>query len=168
MIPREIIDEIVYRNEIDQVIGSYVTLKRAGSNYNGLCPFHNEKTPSFTVFPATKSFYCFGCGAGGDVISFIMREENLDYVGAVEHLAARAGISIPVEDAPPIEVAAPAKPAVTLEQIQKKATQIAAGSAEKKAKLRGIVNQYAPKVTDLPEGCWAAVWDALCALESEA
>ena len=98
MIAREIIDEIVYRNEIDQVIGSYVTLKRAGSNYNGLCPFHNEKTPSFTVFPATRSFYCFGCGAGGDVISFIMREENLDYVGALEHLAARAGITIPPED----------------------------------------------------------------------
>ncbi len=95
MISRDIIDEIVYRNDIEQVIGSYVTLKRAGSNMNGLCPFHNEKTPSFTVFPATKSFYCFGCGAGGDVISFIMREENLDYVDALEFLAARAGITIP-------------------------------------------------------------------------
>lgn len=97
-ISREIIDEIVFRNDIEQVIGSYVTLKRAGSNWNGLCPFHNEKTPSFTVFPATKSFYCFGCGAGGDVVSFIMREENLDYVGALEHLAARAGIVIPADD----------------------------------------------------------------------
>lgn len=98
MISRQIIDEIVFRNEIEQVIGNYVTLKRAGSNLNGLCPFHNEKTPSFTVFPATKSFYCFGCGAGGDVISFIMREENLDYVGALEFLAARAGITIPQEN----------------------------------------------------------------------
>ena len=94
MIPRAIIDEIIFRNDIEQIIGSYVTLKRAGSNLNGLCPFHSEKTPSFTVFPATKSFYCFGCGAGGDVVSFIMREENLDYVGALEHLAARAGITI--------------------------------------------------------------------------
>ena len=94
MIDRQVIDEIVYRNDIEQVIGSYVTLKRAGSNLNGLCPFHSEKTPSFTVFPATKSFYCFGCGAGGDVITFIMKEENLDYRGAVEHLAARAGIAI--------------------------------------------------------------------------
>ena len=94
MISRDVIDEIVYRNDIEQVIGSYVTLKRAGSNLNGLCPFHSEKTPSFTVFPATKSFYCFGCGAGGDVITFIMKEENLDYVGALEHLAARAGIAI--------------------------------------------------------------------------
>lgn len=100
-IAREIIDEIVFRNDIEQVIGSYVTLKRAGSNWNGLCPFHNEKTPSFTVFPATKSFYCFGCGAGGDVVSFIMREENLDYVGALEHLAARAGISIPTDPSEP-------------------------------------------------------------------
>ncbi len=94
MIPRAIIDEIIFRNDIEQIIGSYVTLKRAGSNLNGLCPFHSEKTPSFTVFPATKSFYCFGCGAGGDVVSFIMREENLDYIGALEHLAARAGITI--------------------------------------------------------------------------
>lgn len=94
MIPRAIIDEIIFRNDIEHIIGSYVTLKRAGSNLNGLCPFHSEKTPSFTVFPATKSFYCFGCGAGGDVVSFIMREENLDYVGALEHLAARAGITI--------------------------------------------------------------------------
>ncbi len=95
MIPREIIDEIVYRNDIEQVISTYVTLKRAGSNLNGLCPFHSEKTPSFTVFPATKSFYCFGCGAGGDVISFTMRAENLGYGDALELLAQKAGISIP-------------------------------------------------------------------------
>ncbi len=100
MIPREIIDEIRYRCDIEDVIGSYVTLKRAGSNRNGLCPFHGEKTPSFTVFPNTKSFYCFGCGAGGDVITFIQKMENLDYVGALEFLAARAGISIPNDAAP--------------------------------------------------------------------
>ena len=98
MIPREIIDEIVFRNDIETVIGSYVTLKRAGSNYQAPCPFHSERTPSFTVFTATKSFYCFGCGAGGDVISFVMRAENVDYVEAVKILADRAGISIP-EDA---------------------------------------------------------------------
>ncbi len=100
MIPREIIDEIRYRCDIEDVIGSYVTLKRAGSNRNGLCPFHGEKTPSFTVFPGTKSFYCFGCGAGGDVITFIQKIENLDYVGSLEFLAARAGISIPNDAAP--------------------------------------------------------------------
>lgn len=99
-IPREIIDEIIQRNDIEQVIGSYVTLKRAGSNLNGLCPFHNEKTPSFTVFPATKSFYCFGCGAGGDVITFVMRTENLDYRSALDVLARRAGITIPEDEDP--------------------------------------------------------------------
>ena len=109
MIPREIIDEIVFRSDIEQVIGSYVTLKRAGSNYNGLCPFHSEKTPSFTVFPATKSFYCFGCGAGGDVISFTMRAENLDYVGAVELLAQRAGISLPEDDSSAVDRGVPRK-----------------------------------------------------------
>ena len=88
---------------MEQVIGSYVTLKRAGSNFNGLCPFHSEKTPSFTVFPNTQSFYCFGCSAGGDVISFIMRAEHLDYVAAVELLAARAGIEIPKDGKAPAE-----------------------------------------------------------------
>ncbi|MBO7309885.1 MAG: DNA primase, partial [Clostridia bacterium] len=95
MIPREIIDEIVSRNDIENVIGSYVTLKRAGSNYQSPCPFHSERTPSFTVFPATRSFYCFGCGAGGDAITFVMRAENVDYVDAIKILADRAGISIP-------------------------------------------------------------------------
>ena len=95
MIAREIIDDIVARNDIESVISSYVTLKRAGSNMNGLCPFHSERTPSFTVFPNTQSFYCFGCNAGGSVITFIEKAENLDYVGAVEFLAARAGVSIP-------------------------------------------------------------------------
>lgn len=99
MIPKDIIEEIRYRCDIEEVIGSYVTLKRAGSNRNGLCPFHSEKTPSFTVFPATKSFYCFGCGAGGDVITFTQKIENLDYVGALEVLAKRAGIALPQDDA---------------------------------------------------------------------
>ena len=95
MIAREIIDDIVARSDIEQIIGSYVTLKRAGNNLKGLCPFHSERTPSFTVYPNNQSFYCFGCSAGGSVISFIQRAENLDYVGAVEFLAARAGVSIP-------------------------------------------------------------------------
>lgn len=88
------IEEVKNRNGLEEVIGKYLTLKRAGSNIVGLCPFHNEKSPSFTVFPATRSFYCFGCGAGGDVISFIMRAENLDYRDAVEYLAKMAGIPL--------------------------------------------------------------------------
>ena len=95
MVPPEIIEEIKYRCDIEEVISSYVPLKRAGSNLNGRCPFHSERTPSFTVFPATRSFYCFGCGAGGDVVTFIMKRENIDYVSALEMLAARAGIQIP-------------------------------------------------------------------------
>ena len=84
LIPREVIEDVRNRNDIVDVISSYVNLKRAGSNYQGLCPFHNEKTPSFTVFSATQSFHCFGCGAGGDAISFVMRSENLEYVPAVD------------------------------------------------------------------------------------
>jgi len=95
VIPRSVIDEVVRRSDIVQVIGMYVQLKRAGSNWNGLCPFHSEKSPSFTVFPGTDSFYCFGCGAGGDVITFIKKSENLDYVDAVRLLADRAGIEVP-------------------------------------------------------------------------
>ncbi len=95
MISKEIIEEIKYRNDIEDVISAYVSLKRAGGNSLGLCPFHSEKTPSFTVFKGNDNFYCFGCGAGGDVITFIMKAENLDYVGALEFLAKRAGITIP-------------------------------------------------------------------------
>lgn len=90
-----IIEDIKARNDIEHVISSYINLKRAGSNFNGLCPFHSEKTPSFTVFPSTQSFYCFGCGAGGDAITFVMRMENLDYISAVRALAERSGITIP-------------------------------------------------------------------------
>ena len=97
-IPREVIEDVRNRNDIVDVISSYVNLKRAGSNYNGLCPYHNEKTPSFTVFPATQSFYCFGCGAGGDSISFIMKAENLEYIPAVEFLARRVGINLSYSD----------------------------------------------------------------------
>jgi len=100
VIDHRIIEEIKFRNNIEDVISSYVTLKRAGSNMNGLCPFHSEKTPSFTVFTSSQNFYCFGCGAGGDVITFIMRAENLEYPDAVEFLAKRVGIEIPRDNEP--------------------------------------------------------------------
>lgn len=93
--PREWIDSVRERSDIVELIGSYVTLRRAGSNYTGLCPFHSERTPSFTVFPDTQSFFCFGCEAGGDAFTFVMRFENLEYPEAVEFLAKRAGIQIP-------------------------------------------------------------------------
>ncbi len=94
MISRETIEEILIRTDIESLIGAYVSLKRAGSNLKGLCPFHSEKSPSFTVYPSSNSFYCFGCGAGGDQISFTMKAEHLDYPDAVSFLAKRAGITI--------------------------------------------------------------------------
>lgn len=89
------LEELRDRNDIESVISSYVPLKRQGKILKGLCPFHNEKTPSFTVYPDTKSFYCFGCGAGGEVITFIRRIENLDFIESVKFLADRAGMQMP-------------------------------------------------------------------------
>lgn len=95
MIPREIVEEVLSRTDIHALISGYVTLRRAGSNSVGLCPFHSEKSPSFTVFHGSNSFYCFGCGAGGDAITFVRRMENLEYEDAVERLAKQAGIRLP-------------------------------------------------------------------------
>ena len=94
-LPPEFLSELKYRNDIESVVGSYVNLRRRGSNLVGLCPFHNEKTPSFTLYPENGSYYCFGCGAGGDVITFIRAIENLDYMEAVRFLADRAGMQVP-------------------------------------------------------------------------
>ena len=95
MIDNQIIEEIKSRNDIVDVISSYTALKRAGSNMQGLCPFHSEKTPSFTVFTANQNYYCFGCVAGGDVITFVRQIENLEYMPALEFLAKRVGITLP-------------------------------------------------------------------------
>ena len=81
MISKETIEQVLMRNDIETLIGSYIPLKRAGSNFNGSCPFHSEKTPSFTVFPATQSFYCFGCGKGGDVFTFVQLYQHCDEGG---------------------------------------------------------------------------------------
>lgn len=83
------------RNRIEDVVSTYVNLKHTGSNYSGLCPFHSEKTPSFFVSPSRSTFHCFGCGAGGDVITFVMRAENLDYISALESLCRRVGMEMP-------------------------------------------------------------------------
>ncbi len=91
------LQELKYRTDIEDIISTYVTLKRRGSTAVGLCPFHNEKTPSFTVYPETQSFYCFGCGAGGDAVSFLRKIENLDYTDAVKALAERAGMQMPAD-----------------------------------------------------------------------
>lgn len=89
------LQELRYKIDIEDIVSSYVSLKRHGSLFKGLCPFHNEKTPSFTVYPETQSFYCFGCGAGGDAVSFIKRIENIDYIDALKYLCDRYGMQMP-------------------------------------------------------------------------
>jgi len=98
-IPREFIERLSESVDIAELIGGYVTLKRSGSQYKGLCPFHSEKTPSFTVYPESRSYYCFGCQNGGDAIAFIRNIERLDYVEAVKKLAAHAGMEVPEDGA---------------------------------------------------------------------
>src|SRR3954452_5563081 len=93
-IPTHNIEQIDAANDIVEVVGSYFPLKRAGSTYKALCPFHQEKTPSFTVSPQRQSFHCFGCGAGGSVFRFVMDYEPLDFPAAVKKLAQRVGIPV--------------------------------------------------------------------------
>lgn len=93
--PDSFLQELKLRSDITEIASSYINLKRHGRNMVGLCPFHGEKTPSFNIYTESGSFYCFGCGAGGDVITFIMKIENLDYVEAVKFLAQRAGMEMP-------------------------------------------------------------------------
>ena len=94
-LPEDFLDELRSKNDITSVISMYANLKKRGRNYVCKCPFHNDSTPSFTVYPDTESFYCFGCAAGGDVIGFIMRAEQLVYIDAVKYLAQRAGMQMP-------------------------------------------------------------------------
>lgn len=89
------IQQLKQYSDIERIISGYVPLSRKGRNLSGLCPFHSEKTPSFFVYPQTQSFYCFGCGAGGDVITFIRRIENLEYMEAVRFLAEKCGLTVP-------------------------------------------------------------------------
>ena len=97
-VPQEILDEIVARCDIVSVVNEYVPLKRKGSNYQGLCPFHNEKTPSFSVSPGKQIFHCFGCGKGGNVFRFIMDIEGVSFLEAVERLAKRANVTLPEKE----------------------------------------------------------------------
>ena len=95
--PQSFLDELIARSDIVDVIGSYVQLQRKGANLFGLCPFHSEKTGSFSVSPDKQIYYCFGCKRGGGVVNFIMEEENLSFPDAVRFLAKRAGMEVPEE-----------------------------------------------------------------------
>lgn len=93
--PDELIEEVRLRNDIVDVVGSYVKIQKKGSSYFGLCPFHSEKSPSFSVSQSKQMYYCFGCGAGGNVISFVMNYENFTFQEAVKYLADRSGVKLP-------------------------------------------------------------------------
>ena len=98
LIPQSFIDDLLNRSDIVEVIGARIQLKKAGKNYTARCPFHNEKTPSFSVSPDKQFYYCFGCGAGGNALGFIMDHDHLEFPQAVEELAKRAGLEVPHED----------------------------------------------------------------------
>ncbi|RDV83228.1 DNA primase [Ammonifex thiophilus] len=100
-VPPEFVKEVLDRTDIVALVGEYVRLKRQGRNYVGLCPFHAERTPSFTVSPEKQFFYCFGCGVGGDALKFLMLQEKLDFLEALERLALRAGLSLPPQSRDP-------------------------------------------------------------------
>lgn len=102
LISDDMINQIKENSDIVDIIGEYVDLKKAGSSYKGLCPFHNEKTPSFTVDKKKQLFHCFGCGAGGDVVSFIMQKEGLSYPESLKYLAHKAGINIVFTENPEV------------------------------------------------------------------
>ena len=94
----ELVEEIRSRNDIVSIIGSYIRLQKRGSNHMGLCPFHNEKTPSFSISSAKQMYHCFGCGVGGNVFTFIMEYENYSFVEALKFLAERAGVNLPEQE----------------------------------------------------------------------
>lgn len=97
-VTKRVLEGIRSRSDIAEVVGAYVTLKHTGSTFKALCPFHKEKTPSFTVNPQLQIFHCFGCGAGGDVFRFIMQHENMDFMGAVRMLAEKAGVKLEMDE----------------------------------------------------------------------
>ncbi|MDE2230637.1 MAG: DNA primase [Candidatus Omnitrophica bacterium] len=101
LIPNDVIQQVIERSDIVEIIGNYTALKKAGRNFKALCPFHNEKTPSFVVNPDKQIFHCFGCGAGGNAVGFIMRQERLEFPEAVRVLAQKCGVEIPETQAAP-------------------------------------------------------------------
>ena len=97
LIPQRFVEDLLDRVDLAELIGSRITLKKAGANYKARCPFHDEKTPSFNVRPDKGFYHCFGCGAHGDAISFVREFEGLGFTDAVEELARRAGLEVPYD-----------------------------------------------------------------------
>ena len=102
-IPQSFIQELVARADVVEVVGRYVQLKKGGANYMGLCPFHGEKSPSFTVSPGKQFFHCFGCGKNGNAIGFLMEHAGMTFVDAVKDLAQSYGLQVPEDDSDPMD-----------------------------------------------------------------
>ena len=102
LIPNDVINQVIERSDIVEIIGNYTALKKAGSSFKALCPFHNEKSPSFSVNPDKQIFHCFGCGVGGNVVGFLMRQEHMEFPDAVRFLAQKAGVVIPEDESAPL------------------------------------------------------------------
>ena len=98
LIPQGFIDDLLARTDIVETVGSRLKLKKTGKNYSALCPFHNEKSPSFSVSPDKQFYYCFGCGAGGNALGFVMDFDRLEFPQAVEELARQAGVEVQYEE----------------------------------------------------------------------
>lgn len=103
MLPAGFLQDLLTRVDVVEVVGRHVELKRAGSVHKGLCPFHGEKTPSFTVSPTRQTYHCFGCGAHGDAIRFLVETQGLGFMDAVRDLAQRVGVTVPDSDSSPEE-----------------------------------------------------------------
>lgn len=171
-IPSEIIEQVATANDIVEVIGTYFPLKRAGASFKALCPFHQEKTPSFTVSPQRQTFHCFGCGAGGSVFRFVMDYEHVDFPAAVHKLAARVGITI-VEERGSADERAQHEARRLLLRLHAEAAEWfhenllkrdVAASARDYLKTRGLNREVAKswKLGYAPES-----WDALCGWASK-
>ena len=119
----DLVEEIRVRNDIVEVVSSYVKLQRKGSSHFGLCPFHNEKSPSFSVTPSKQMYYCFGCGAGGNVFTFLMEYENFNFQEALQFLAKRGGVELPEKEAFSPEAKRQSDLKSTLLEIQKEAAK---------------------------------------------
>ena len=103
MIPQSFIQDLLNRIDIVDVVGRYVQLKKGGANFSGLCPFHNEKSPSFNVSPSRNTYHCFGCGAHGTAIGFLMEHSGMSFIEAVKDLAQQVGMQVPEEPQSPEE-----------------------------------------------------------------
>ena len=154
--PDGFLDELCARADIVDVVGRYVSLKRSGSGYLGLCPFHNEKTPSFSVSQDKQVYHCFGCGVGGGVINFLMRAENLDFQDAVHRLADMYNMPVP-EKAANDELRARAACAYTRSTATPRAF-ITKCSFRRAARRRGGI---LPRALCLPKRCAISAW-AMC------